>query len=473
MAKIKFGTDGWRSIMPKHPKSEGKGAFTLENVEIVAQAMADHYKKTTEYKKGFIIGYDRRLDSDNFAKAAALVLAGNGFKVKMTNAECPTQVVSFHVLHQKACAGVMITASHNPPNYNGFKIKESFGGSSSKALTDKIEKLLGKNPVQRGKESELERFDPKPDFFKNVEKIVDLKKIAASGIKIVVDPLYGSGAGYIPKILATAGMQVEEINNKRDIEFGGLNPEPLDYNVPDLLKKMKKESNDYAVGLILDGDADRNGACGTHGDFLNSQKVFSILIHHMCKNRGLKGKVVHAFNNSRIISRIAKEYGLDTVETKIGFKYIAEQILKGGVLVGGEESGGYAVQGNIPDRDGVTNSLLLAEAMAFEKKSLDGIYADLEEKFGKRAYGRIDLHLENEKKVKLLDMLKNNTPQEFYGKKITEKETLDGVKLNFEDTSWILFRASGTEPIIRIYSDASTDKDVQALLKQGKEYAEK
>lgn len=473
MAKIKFGTDGWRSMMPEHPAAKGQGDFTVENVEIVAQAMADHFKNSPDFKKGFIVGYDRREDSETFAKAAALVLAGNGGRVKLTNEECPTQVVSFHVLHHKACAGVMITASHNPPEYNGFKIKESFGGSSSPELTNKIEKLLKKSPVQKGKDSDLEIFDPKPDFFKNVEKIVDLKKIAASGVHIVVNPLFGSGAGYIPKILKTVGVNADEINNKRDVEFGGFNPEPLDYNVPDQIKKMKKENNDFAAGLILDGDADRNGACGTHGDFLNSQKVFSILIHHMCKNRKKTGKVIHAFNNSRMISRIAEGYGLKTVETKIGFKYIAAEILKGGALVGGEESGGYAVQGNIPDRDGVTNSLLLLEAMAYEKKTLDQIYADLEEKFGKRDYGRIDLHLENEKKVKLLDMLKNNTPAEFYGRKVVKKETLDGVKLNFEDTSWILFRASGTEPIIRIYVDALNKKEVEKMLAQGKEFAEK
>ncbi|MBU0580899.1 MAG: phosphoglucomutase/phosphomannomutase family protein [Candidatus Margulisbacteria bacterium] len=473
MTKIKFGTDGWRAVMPEHPAAKGAGDFSVENVEIVAQAMADHFKQTDEYKKGFIVGYDRRLNSEKFAKTAALVLAGNGFKVKCTAEECPTQVVSFHVLHHKACAGVMITASHNPPQYNGFKIKEAFGGSSSPELTNSIEKFIGKNKVQKGSEKELELFDPKPDYFAHVKKMVDLEKIAKAGVKVYVNPLFGSGAGYIPKILESVGLAATEINNKRDVEFGGFNPEPLDYNVPDLMEKIKKDNNDYAAGLILDGDADRNGACGTHGDFLNSQKVFSILIHHLSKNRGLKGKVIHAFNNSRMIAKIAKGYGLETVETKIGFKYIAEQILKGGALVGGEESGGYAIQGNIPDRDGITNSLILLEAMAYEKKSLDQIYADLENKFGKRDYGRIDLHLENEKKEALLDLLKNNTPKEFYGRKIVRKETLDGIKLNFEDSSWILFRASGTEPIIRIYVDALTKQDVEKMLAQGQELAEK
>jgi phosphomannomutase len=462
--KIKFGTDGWRALMTED--------FTIENVEIVAQAMADHYKQNNEWKKGFIIGYDRRKNSDKFAKAAALVLVGNGFPVRMTQEECPTQVVSFHVLDQKACAGVMITASHNPPQYNGFKIKEAFGGSSSPELTNSIENFLGKNKVLRGIEKDIVNFDPKPAFFANVKKFVDLKKIAAANIKVTVDPLFGSGAGYIPALLAEVGVNVDEINNTHDTNFGGFNPEPLDYNVPDLMAKMKKDNNDFAAGLILDGDADRNGACGTHGDFLNSQKVFSILIHHLVKNKGLKGKVVHAFNNSRMISKIARGYGLETVETKVGFKYVAEQILRGNVIIGGEESGGYAIQGNIPDRDGVTNSLLLLEAMAYENKTLDGIYADLEAKFGKRAYGRVDLHLENTKKEKLMRTLLETGVKELLGRKVITKETLDGVKLNFEDTAWILFRASGTEPILRIYVDALTDGQVKEMLEQGKKLAE-
>ncbi len=464
LPKIKFGTDGWRALMTED--------FTITNVEIVAQAMADHYKKAGGWEKGFVVGYDRRKDSEHLAKAAALVLAGNGFTVHMTNEECPTQVVSFHVLDKKACAGVMITASHNPPQYNGFKIKEAFGGSSSPELTNSIETFIGMHKVLRGSDTDIAFFDPKPSFFANVKKFVDLKKIADAHIDVTVNPLFGSGSGYIPKLLAEVGVKVDEINNTRDVNFGGFNPEPLDYNVPDLMAKMKKENKPFAAGLILDGDADRNGACGTHGDFLNSQKVFSILIHHLVKNKGMKGKVVHAFNNSRMISKIAAGYGLETIETKIGFKYIAEQILKGDVLVGGEESGGYAIKGNIPDRDGVTNSLLLLEAMAYEKKTLDDIYADLETKFGKRAYGRVDLHLENAKKEKLMTMLKGTKIKELLGMKVVKKEALDGVKLNFEDSSWILFRASGTEPILRIYVDALTDDQVKTNLQKGKELAE-
>lgn len=457
---IKFGTDGWRDRMT--------GDFTLENVARVAQAYVDYYKTKIDFKNGFFVGYDHRENSENFARVTAEVIVGNGGKVFLSAKACPTQVVSFTVVDKKLCSGVMITASHNPPEYNGFKIKEPMGCSSFPETTDALIKYLDKNPVQKSEKIEL--YDPKPAFFKYINKRIDFKKIKSAGMKIFYNPLFGSGAGYITELLAEHGIGCTEINNKRDIKFGGFNPEPLAYNVPDLTALMKKENNKFAAGLIVDGDADRNGACAANGDFINSQKVFSILFHHFAENLKKLGKLVHAFNGTKLLDKLAADINREVIITKIGFKYIAEEILKGGVLIGGEESGGYSASGNIPDRDGILNSLYLLEVMAIENKNLEQIYASLEKRFGKHCYDRVDLHLEDKKKNRTIETVKNI--KDFAGKKITKTEILDGIKIHFEDHNWILFRASGTEPLLRIYCEAQSDQEVKELLAQSKEFAE-
>lgn len=460
---IKFGTDGWRDTMTTD--------FTLENVERVAQAYADYYKTTPNFKNGFFVGYDHRENSENFAKRAAEVIAGNGGKVFLSAHACPTQVVSFIVLDKKLCSGIMITASHNPPEYNGFKIKEPMGCSSFPETTDNIMKFLDKNkPV---KANSFEIYDPKPAFFKYINERIDFKKIKTAGMKIYFNPLFGSGAGYIPELLTSHGIDSIEINNKRDIKFGGFNPEPLAYNVPDLTARMKKDNNKFAVGLIVDGDADRNGACGANGDFINSQKVFSVLFHHFAENLKKPGKLVHAFNGTKLLDKLAAEIKREVVVTKIGFKYIAEEILKGNVLIGGEESGGYSASGNIPDRDGILNSLYLLELMAEEKKNIEDIYADLEKRFGTHCYDRLDLHLAEEKKQRTVQALKQKALPELNGQKIVRYEELDGVKVHFGDGSWVLFRASGTEPLLRIYCEAPTEGAVKTFLAAARQFAEK
>jgi phosphomannomutase len=460
---IKFGTDGWRDTMDTD--------FTIPNVERVAQAYIDYYKATGDASRGFFIGYDHRENSEHFARATAAVIAGNGCPVLLSSNPCPTQVVSFVVQEKKLCSGVMITASHNPPQYNGFKIKEPQGCSSFPETTDGVMKFLDNNPVRKNTAT-IVSYDPKPDFFAYIKSRINFAKIKASGLKVFVNPLFGSGAGYIPELLAEAGIPCTEINNKRDIHFGGFNPEPLAYNVPDFIETIKKSNHDFAVGLILDGDADRNGACGTHGDFLNSQKVFSILFHHFAENLKKPGKLVHAFNGTKLLDALAAAIKREVVVTKIGFKYIAEEILRGNVLIGGEESGGYAASGNIPDRDGILNSLYLCEVMAYENKTLESIYTDLEKRFGTYCYDRLDLHIENKIKNKVISTLETRCPAALLGKKIVNKEQLDGIKLHFQDNSWILFRASGTEPLLRIYCEASSDGEVATMLDQAKAFTE-
>ncbi|MDR1453090.1 MAG: phosphoglucomutase/phosphomannomutase family protein [Candidatus Margulisbacteria bacterium] len=452
---VKFGTDGWRDTMD--------GDFTLANVERLAQAYSDYYQNSGAADKGFFIGYDYRANSEIFARRTAEVLAANGCRAILAARACPTQVVSFVVREQSLAGGVMITASHNPPRYNGFKVKEPQGCSSFPETTDGIMTFLDKNPVKKSG-GKFELYDPREEFFKYIEARVDFAKIQKSGLRIFIDPLFGSGSGYISGLLARHGIDSLEINAQRDPQFGGFNPEPLAANVPDFMEIIKKSGADFAVGLILDGDADRNGACGSDGQFINSQKVFSILFHHFAENLQQPGKLVHAFNGTRLLDKLAAELRREVVVTKIGFKYIAEEILKGGVLLGGEESGGYSASGNIPDRDGILNSLYLCELAAQEQKPLEQIYADLEKRFGAHCYDRLDLQLDNALKEKARQTLEKDLPPDFLAKAVKNKEKFDGIKVHFTDESWILFRASGTEPLLRIYCEAASGAEVARLL---------
>ncbi|GBR77539.1 phosphomannomutase [Candidatus Termititenax dinenymphae] len=460
---VKFGTDGWRDTMD--------GDFNLANVERVAQAYIDYYQAQGTAAKGFFVGYDHRVDSEVFARRTAEVIAGNGFPVMLSAQACPTQVVSFVVREQGLASGVMITASHNPPQYNGFKVKEPQGCSSFPETTDGIMKFLDHKPVEAQCIAPLQVYDPREAYFKYVESRIDFAKIKKSGLKIFIDPLFGSGSGYISELLARHGIDSVEINNQRDVKFGGFNPEPLAYNVPDFIKTIKQADSKFAIGLILDGDADRNGACGSDGQFINSQKVFSILFHHFAENLHKPGKLVHAFNGTKLLDKLAAELQREVLVTKIGFKYIAEEILRGGVLIGGEESGGYSASGNIPDRDGILNSLYLCEVVAAEQKTLEQIYAGLESRFGVHSYDRLDMHLANEQKDKVIQTLEQELPKEFLDKPTKAKEKFDGIKVHFADDSWLLFRASGTEPLLRIYCEAASDAEVARLLKSAEQFA--
>ena len=452
---IQFGTDGWRDTMNTD--------FTVENIERVAQAYIDYYVAQGTAQQGFFVGYDLREKSEIFARRTAEIISGNGYAVKLSTNACPTQVVSFMVQHLKLCSGVMITASHNPPQYNGFKVKEPEGCSSQAETTDGIMQYLDKNPAKKA-DALITLYDPKPEYFRYIEERINFTKIKAANISIFVNPLFGSAQGYIPELLGKYGIPCTEINNTRDIHFGGFNPEPLAYNVPDFIEKIKTSKQNFAVGLITDGDGDRNGACGTHGDFINSQKVFSILFHHFAENLNKSGKLVHAFNGTKLLDTLAASLQREVTVTKIGFKYIAEEILKGGVLIGGEESGGYSSSGNIPDRDGILNSLYLLEVMAHEHKTLDQIYADLEKRFGGHCYDRLDLHIDNTLKNAAITALKAKKLQTLQNKTILRYEELDGIKIHFTDNSWVLFRASGTEPLLRIYCEAATEQIVTEML---------
>ena len=453
---LKFGTDGWRAVIAEE--------FTFDNVRIVAQAFSDNF---AGLNKPVVIGYDNRFLSSKFAYAAAEVLSGNGIEVFLCDKSCPTPAVSMHVVEKSASAGIMITASHNPFKWNGFKIKESFGCSSSLETTGKVEALLGKNPPKEVDLSMINIFDPKEIYLNKIKAFVDLDLIAASKIKLICDTMHGSGTGYLRDAL-DGDAEVIELNGNIDPTFAGVNPEPIELNLSLLIKTCKKTR---LSGIALDGDADRIAACGSNGIFINTHQVFALLLYHLVENKKMGGDVVKTFNVSRLIDRMCAKYGLKLHETPVGFKYIADIMLKGDVLIGGEESGGMGIKNHLPERDGVAAGLLLAELMAVKNKSLDRILDDISNEYGYFFYDRLDLHLSGDRKNVLIELLKNDTPKEFCGMAVKEVKRLDGTKLIFDDGSWILFRASGTEPLLRIYCEASSKEAVARLIEEGRKLA--
>ena len=485
MTQIKFGTDGWRARIADD--------FTFENLRIVTSAFIQSAKP-----KSLAIGYDNRFQSEHFARAAAEVCAKNGIKVFLTKEAVPTPALSFAVKHYKLSAGIMITASHNPADWNGFKIKEYFGGSARPEVTKAVESAIeavgeihefpqhpfiplpqGEGGPSEGRwvREAIEFINPKLDYFKHVEKLVDLKAIAASKVKIFVDPMYGSGAHYIKEILKPYGAEVEELHCRRDPLFGGVNPEPLPVNLIDTISYLKTFDRIFSACIVLDGDGDRLAAIDPSGTYLSSHNVFSLILYHLVLNRKLTGRIVKTFNISRLIEKQAKKYNLEIIETPIGFKYIADLMMqnehenaKKRILIGGEESGGIGIQGHLPERDGTLNGLLLLELMAKRGINLREILKEIMDELGYYFYDRIDLHLKNVGEIHELPRLreiKTNPPQTFAGRKVVKVESLDGLKLNFDDESWILFRPSGTEPLIRIYAEARTEDETRRILGEG------
>jgi phosphomannomutase len=450
---IKFGTDGWRAVIADE--------FTFDNVKIVAQAFSDNF---SGQNIPVVIGFDNRFLSSKFAYAVAEVLSGNGIDVFLCDKSCPTPAVSMHVVEKGAAAGIMITASHNPPRWNGFKIKEPVGCSSSVETTKKVEALLGKSAPKEADDPKIKCFNPKETYLKKVKAFADLDLISASKIKIICDTMHGSGTGYLKDALASSA-EVIEINGNADPTFAGINPEPIEKNLSLLMKTCKQTG---LSGVALDGDADRIAGCGADGVFINTHQIFALLLYHLVENKKMTGDVVKTFNISRLIDRMAAKYGLKLHETPIGFKYIADIMLKGDVLMGGEESGGMGIKNHLPERDGVLAGLLLAELMAVKKKSLDMILEDISKEFGYFCYDRLDLHLDEEKKNRIIELLKDTPPKELGGMAIKEIQRLDGTKLIFDDGSWILFRASGTEPLLRVYCEAPSKEAVATLLQKSR-----
>jgi phosphomannomutase len=462
---IKFGTDGWRAVIAED--------FTFQNVERVAQAAGDYWIEhpVPSTEKRVVVGYDRRFLSDRFGTRTAEVLAGNGFEVILTPEPTPTPAVSFAVKARHAVGGVMITASHNPPVFNGFKLKSYFGGSAEPDTCQAVESYLDRQAVKRAdlatacKAGTIRVLDVRPPHYAAVKALVDFKLIARSRLRFAHDALFGVGAGCFEQLLAGTTCRVTTLNGTHDPLFGGINPEPIEKNYARSAAYLRKHPHD--ICLVTDGDADRVGAMDGHGKALSTHQVICLLLQHLVVNRQGHGRIVKALTTTSLVDKMCVAHGLELTETGVGFKYIAAEMIKGGVLLGAEESGGIGFQGHIPERDGIAAGLMLLEMLATERVSVNRLVARLEKQFGPHRYGRIDTTFALEKRAALMEFLKANPPGKLLRSPLAEVKSYDGVKFIAQDTSWLMLRGSGTEPILRIYAEARDEASVSKLLSLG------
>ncbi len=450
---VKFGTDGWRGVIADD--------FTMENLRRVARAAAVYVLEHEDSSRGVVAGYDTRFASERFARAAAEELARAGLRVWLASEACSTPAVSYAVRHYNAAGGVVITASHNPWQWSGFKFKARYGGSASPSIIEKIEQALQREaPEKPG--GEVIEADFRGPYLERLAALADLPKIAAAGFQLAVDPMFGAGRGYLPALFEAHGIRYREIHSRRDPLFGGLQPEPIEPHIAELRRTVIEGG--YAAGFALDGDADRVGAVDPSGMFVDSHRIFAILLEYLVEQRGQRGEVAKTFSTTKMVDRIAARHGLLVHETPIGFKYICDHMLQRDILIGGEESGGIGVRGHLPERDGVLNSLLLAEVMAHHRSTLGELVARLHSRYGPQYYNRADLHLPIGQKERAVDLFTRERPEQIAGFRVAGIETLDGIKFLLEPNAWVLIRASGTEPLLRTYAEAPSSEAVEAIL---------
>lgn len=459
MDKIKFGTDGWRGVIGDD--------FTFANVRRVAGAIAQYVKTESHPHRGLIIGFDTRFLSAEFARSAAEVVAAAGVPVVLAERATPTPAISFAVVARRTAGAIVITASHNPYRWNGVKFKSPEGGSAPTAVIRRIEAHLRKSvrsggPARKVKPASIEINDLVGPYLERLKKLAHLERISASGRRFVIDPMYGAARGCLARLFDEAGIPYREIHSEHNPMFPGLNPEPIEPHVGALRQAVLEER--YDAGFATDGDADRLGAIDRDGAFIDSHKIFSILLKHLAEDLRLRGEVVKTFSTTQMVDKLARKYGLPLHITPIGFKYICELMLTRDVLIGGEESGGIAVHGHLPERDGILNSLLLAEVMADKGRTLSELVQELSVEFGPHHYDRVDLELERRKIDRIMRRLGGRKLSKVAGMKITSVDTLDGIKMLFGDSAWLLVRPSGTENVLRLYAEAPSQEQVRALL---------
>lgn len=474
---IKFGTDGWRAVI--------SDTFTFANLRLVAQAIADYVLEEAPAgstdRPEVIIGFDTRFLSDRYAAEVARVLAGNGIIAHLTRADAPSPAISYAVVHKGAAAGVMITASHNAPRYNGLKLKAAFGGAALPEQADRIEAYLERNQeAARGPnvmdyqaaldQGLIQLFDPAWAYYEHLSHMVDLDVISASELRVVADAMYGSGRKCIADMLARTRCRVYEIRGEMNPGFGGIHPEPIAHYLNALGAAIQAQHAD--LGLATDGDGDRIGAMDAHGNFVDPHHIFALALRHLAEGRGWSGMVVKSVSTTRMVDRLASRYGLPLVETPVGFNHIADRMLKDDVLIGGEESGGLSIKGHIPEGDGVLMGLLLLEIVAAADAPLHELVADLQANVGPAHYARRDIPLRSPvAKEEMVARLTSDVPDSLGGEKLVEVETLDGVKYLLADGSWLLIRPSGTEPVLRVYAEARSPESVRSLLEFGEKLA--
>ncbi len=468
---IRFGTDGWRAAIAE--------AYTFDNVRIVAQATANFLKEKGQAGDPFVVGYDMRFGSEFFAAAVAEVLAANGIHVLLASEAAATPAVSYSILTHKAAGAAMITASHNPWTDNGYKYKPEYAGSADPETVTAIEKqadtVFADGSVQRMDlpaaltQSKVEYFEVAPMYLRRLAEIVDPEPIQASSLKVVVDPMYGAGMGYLPRLLSGGSLQLWELNNYRNPFFGGVNPEPIAVNLGKLMSAVKEHRAD--VGLSLDGDADRFGLVDEKGNFINQLLVYGLLIMYLLEKKGWRGAIVKSVSTTSLANRLGKKYGVEVIETPVGFKYIGPAMREHDAMIGGEESGGYAFRGHIPERDGSLAAMYVMELLQAYDMPMSEIVQRLQEEAGPSYYERIDVRFPEEKREEVYGRFAGEHPSEIAGQKVDRVQTLDGYKYFLADGSWLLVRSSGTEPLIRLYTESTSPEMAQQVLKAGKQMA--
>jgi phosphomannomutase len=469
MGVVKFGTDGWRGIIADD--------FTFENVRVASSAIAHYVLKHEDAAHGVCIGYDTRFGSKSFATVVAEVLASAGIPVQLADAITPTPALSYAVRQRGAAGGVMITSSHNPAEWNGVKYKASYGGSGKPSIIASIEGYLDAPLSRAATPAKIDLVDFNSDYIAAITKFVDLDAIKASGYKFLIDCMYGAGRGVIAGIFDKANIPYVAIRSEINPSFPGINPEPILPHVHAAQIAVVAEKCD--AGFITDGDADRIGAVDEHGNLVDAHKIFSILLKWLLDCKGWPGDVTRAFNTTKMLDRIAAKYGRTLHEHGIGFKYVCDLMLEKDILIGGEESGGVGISRHLPERDGMLNSLLLANVMADEKKTLGQLVAALQDEFGEHQYDRIDMHITDELKQSAISRAKAGVA-DIAGMKVLRTETLDGIKFFLENPvcsdkpnaaeTWLLLRASGTEPLLRVYCESCSVESVQQVLAAAKAF---
>ena len=468
---IRFGTDGWRAVIAED--------FTFDNVRFCAQGVCDYLRQAGLEGQGMVIGYDTRFASEDFAAAAAEVVAGNGIRAFLSPRSTPTPVVSFGVTHNKTAGAIVITASHNPARWNGFKLRVSDGTSAPSEVISKVEKHVSRAfdadrteriPIEEAVERGLvEYVDLRPSFMEKVARLVNLDDIRRSKLRVIVDPMYGAGAGYLKTLLAGGNIEVTEINGERNPAFPGINPEPIAVNLQKLSTMVKEQRAD--VGLASDGDADRIGIIDENGVFLTQLQVFALLCLYLLETRGERGPIVKTITATSMVDRLGEIYNVPVYETSVGFRYVAPVMVAENALIGGEESGGYGFRGHVPERDAVAASLYFLDFMVRTGRTPSQLLEDLYSKVGPHHYHRTDVHFPEGERERMTDHIRDNSPEAVGGVRVVKTDTYDGFRFTLEDGTWLLIRFSGTEPVLRVYAESDTLSRVEGLLEIGKELA--
>ena len=467
---IKFGTDGWRAVIGED--------YTFDNVRACAASVALYLKKHKLDDRGLIVGYDARYASEDFAAAVAEVVAAAGIKVALTSVLCPTPVVSFSIIDRKAGGGVVITASHNPWRWNGFKYKPEYGGSAAPEIVAQIEEplpgLVGRaiprmEIGEAKKAGVVEMFDPRAPYLAQLARLIDLDRVKAAGLNVAYDAMYGTGAGYFTDLLGGGKTKLTELHGFRNPIFPGMHaPEPIARNLTDMSELMAKGGFD--VGIATDGDADRVGIADEKGGFIDQLQVFALLSYYLLEVRGERGAIVKSITTTVMVQRLGEIYGVPVYETQVGFKFLGPKMMETDALIGGEESGGYGFRGHVPERDGILAGLYMLDFMARTGKRPSELLAELYAKVGAHYYDRLDVALREEDRAAVWKRAEDARPDTVAGIKVTRRDTTDGFRFTLDDKGWLLFRFSGTEPLVRIYTEVVGDQSlVQRVLDAGRE----